>query len=370
MRILWLTWKDKEHSTAGGAELVNEEIAKRLVKKGHEIIFLVRGEKNLRQRTRRHGFEVVRVCPSRLFPLASAVHYWRYLRGWADLIIEEINTIPYLSKFYARQPVVLFFHQLSGRVLSYQQPFPLARLGQLAEKIYLRWINDLAVITVSKSTRDDLVRHGFAFSQINLIPQGIKLRPLDTLPPLDEVKAPEPTLLFLGTLRPMKRPEAAIRAFEIARSSLTNLKLQIAGAPGPRRYHQKLLQRMRDSVYSDEITYWGRVSEQQKVELLRRAHLLLVTSVKEGWGLVVSEANSQGTPAVAYNVDGLRDSVRDQQTGLLTPESPRALARAIIRLLEERELYQTLRRNAWKWSRQLSFERTALEFERIITRYV
>ncbi|RKY81760.1 glycosyltransferase family 1 protein, partial [candidate division KSB1 bacterium] len=47
MNLLWLTWKDRKHPLAGGAELVNEKLAKRLVQDGHRVIFLVGGYKKV-----------------------------------------------------------------------------------------------------------------------------------------------------------------------------------------------------------------------------------------------------------------------------------------------------------------------------------
>jgi glycosyltransferase involved in cell wall biosynthesis len=99
---------------------------------------------------------------------------------------------------------------------------------------------------------------------------------------------------------------------------------------------------------------------------MQKAALITATSIKEGWGLIVTEAASQGTPAVVYDVDGLRDSVQDGVTGLATAQDPRALARAVVYLLEDSDLYSRMRESAWKWSYQITFNNAYKDFKKIL----
>jgi glycosyltransferase involved in cell wall biosynthesis len=86
--------------------------------------------------------------------------------------------------------------------------------------------------------------------------------------------------------------------------------------------------------------------------------------VKEGWGLIVTEAASQGTPAVVYDVDGLRDSVRNGETGLVTrTNTPAELAANINVLLSQPNLYAHTRASGWEWSNIVTFDRSYLEFK-------
>jgi glycosyltransferase involved in cell wall biosynthesis len=115
------------------------------------------------------------------------------------------------------------------------------------------------------------------------------------------------------------------------------------------------------------VTFFGRVSSQVKYQLLSKAHAVLVPSTREGWGLVVTEANSMGTPAVAYDVPGLRDSIQDGNTGILVKnKSPADLAQSVMSLLEDKDLLSTLSGNALNLSRQFSWENTADVFEKTI----
>ena len=102
---------------------------------------------------------------------------------------------------------------------------------------------------------------------------------------------------------------------------------------------------------------------------MQKCHCLLVTSIKEGWGLVVTEASSQGTPSIVYNVDGLRDSVKNNKTGLICEvNSPENLAENIFKLYKNKSLYNKLQNNGLNWSKKLTYNNSAKTFLNIINR--
>jgi glycosyltransferase involved in cell wall biosynthesis len=161
----------------------------------------------------------------------------------------------------------------------------------------------------------------------------------------------------------MKRTLDIVQAFEIAKKLKPELELVIAGSRAS-NYGAKVAAYIARSRVRDSIHIEGRVSEVRKIELLQKSHILAVTSVKEGWGLVVTEANSQGTPAVVYDVDGLRDSVRHNDTGIIVENNtPTAMARAIVALLDDTAAYERLRQAAWEWSRQITFDKSYEDFK-------
>lgn len=360
MRILWFTWKDREHPLAGGAEVVNEELAKRLVRDGHEVKFVVGGFAGCASETTRDGFSIVRVGGRMSVYWKAYRYYKQHLQGWADRIIDEVNTIPFFASLYAKEPVTVFAHQLAREIWFYEMAFPLSLIGYLAEPIYLRLLRRSPAITVSESTKQDLVRYGFKESSIQIISEGIECAPVERL---DQVqKDPQPTILALGNIRSMKRTLEVVRAFEVAKRQMSSLKLLVAGG-AESAYGSKVLAAIRTSPYAKDIEYVGKVSQEEKLRLYQRAHLLGVASVREGWGLVVTEANSQGTPAVVYDVPGLRDSVKNGATGVVSPQNtPAAMAKEMVKLLQDQARYKTLQRNAWEWSRGMTFERSYQDF--------
>jgi len=366
MKILWLTWKDKKNPQAGGAEIVNEELAKRLSDDGHEVIFLVAGFKNGLHEESISGYKIVRLGNQWTVYWKAYRYYKKNLKGWADLAIDEVNTIPFFAKFYCKEKNLLFFHQLCRQIWFYQIFFPLNLIGYLLEPIYLWLLRNQEVITVSESTKNDLQKYGFKNNQIKIISEGIEIKPVESFEQIQ--KYDQPTILSFGSVRAMKRTDHIIKAFEKAKNKINNLELIIAGDTNS-KYGQKTLKMVSKSPYKDSIKKVGTVNSQEKIKLMQRSYIICVTSVKEGWGLIVTEANSQGTPAIVYNVDGLRDSVKNNQTGIICRiNSPEYLGNSIIDLIKNQQTYEQLRINAWKWSKQINFEKSYRDFFSLINK--
>jgi glycosyltransferase involved in cell wall biosynthesis len=128
-------------------------------------------------------------------------------------------------------------------------------------------------------------------------------------------------VVFLSRLVAMKRPEDAIEAFRLLTRQLPSAQLWMIG-DGP------LIERLRAAA-SAGIVFLGRVGRAELLDRLARAHVLVATSVREGWGLNVSEAAACGTPSIGYSVPGLVDSVQ-ASGGALVDQSPQALGRALV----------------------------------------
>lgn len=351
MRIVWCSWKDREHPQSGGAELVTDNILKRLVGDGHEVILLTAAYEDTK---RFDEYPVVRIGNRFTVYFRVWRYYRKHLRGKADLMIDEMNTIPFFAKWYAGVPTILMVHQLARIIWFHQLPWFIGWIGYLLEPVYLFLLRNQHVITVSNSTKKDLMRHGFKARNIRIISEGIHLDRAHDLNGIKKYR--QPTMLSLGAMRAMKRTLDQVKAFEIAKSFRPDLRLKIAGDSND-PYGQKVLEAIKASRYAKDIEYLGRVSSSKKLELMQRAHFITVTSLKEGWGLIVSEAASQGTPAIVYDVDGLRDSVNRGRTGVVTAQNtPASLAGAIAVLLDNPARYHELRRDAWKATKDLTFD--------------
>lgn len=354
MKILWMTWKDLDHPQAGGAESINEEIARRLTRDGHEVVLLTASFPGAENITIKNGYKIIRMGNRYTVYWCAYRYYTKNLIGWADLVIDEMNTIPFLCKFYVREKNILLAYQLCREIWFYQMRLPFSLIGYLLEPIYLWLLRDRCVITESESAKQDMARFGFAANKISVIPVGIATQPLNNL--ADVKKFPQPTLLSLGSVRAMKRTLDQIEAFEIAKKQIPDLRLKIAGSTSS-AYGKQLLRQIATSKNAKDIEYLGCVDDLQKAELMQRAHFILVTSVKEGWGLIVTEANSQGTPAIVYDVDGLRDSVRKNITGFVChTNTPESMAVEIITAFTDKQNYAEMQEKAWQWSCELTLE--------------
>lgn len=364
MNILWFTWKDTENPLAGGAEVVSSQLAKRLVEDGHTVRFITGGFAGAKTEIIKDGYQINRVGNRYTVYYKASQYYKQNLQDWADIVIDEVNTIPFFSPFYVKEKKILFFHQLCREIWFYQMVFPLSLIGYLIEPIYLWLLRNNRVITISNSTKLDLLKYGFKKDNIHIISEGIELEPISDLNSI--TKFDKPTILSLGSIRAMKRTKDILQAYNLAKKSIPNLELVIAGDSND-PYGQEFLQEIQKSEYKKDIQYLGKVSKQKKIELMQQSHIILVTSVKEGWGLIVTEANSQGTPAIVYDVDGLRDSVIHNQTGLVcTTNTPDDIAQNIAKLFSDQKLYAKLRQEGHKFSRTITFEQSYKDFIKII----
>ncbi len=279
-------------------------------------------------------------------------HYRNKLSPTFDVIIDEVNTIPFFTPLWSDIPAVMFIHQLAREVWWYESRFPISALGFMAEPYYLRLYRKTPVVTVSASTEHDLRKLGFT-GQITVIPEGV-----EAIQPEDLFRPAEANFLYVGRIAPSKRIEHLIMALAAFRDARGTGTLWLVGA-GSERYRSKLITLSRRMNVEDNVVFRGRVGSAEKHRLMARAQALLLTSVREGWGLVVSEANACGTPALVYDVPGLRDSVRNEVTGLVVPPTPSALSNAMTRLIVDASLRMRLSVAAQKWSATLSFDLAA-----------
>lgn len=363
MRVVWLSWKDRCHPLAGGAEKISGELMRRLAADGHDVVLITSGYTGATAEDSIDGYRVIRVGGRYTVYWEAYKLFRAKFSDWPDIVIDECNTMPFFAMLYANShsKVYLLAHQLCRSIWFYQLPMPFSLLGYCVEPLYLRLLRKTPVLTVSLSTAQDMIRFGFVRENIAVFREGLDIDRLD--PSEKHKKFERPTLLSLGSVRPMKRTIDIFLAFEIAKQTWPELQLIIAGSTTG-AYGAKLLKAVESSTYRDSIQVVGPVSDAEKIELMRRSHVIAVTSVKEGWGLIVTEAASQGTPAVAYDVDGLRDSVVDGVTGRLVKNgSPTAIAAGLLQLLANDADYQNFRRSALEHSRQYTTDNMYADFK-------
>lgn len=369
MNILWLTWKDIKHPEAGGAELVCYELCKRLVADGHTVTLLTADYPGAKNRLPVDGVRVIRAGGNRYTQGAKALaHYVRKLRNKYDIVIEEVNGgAPYFSVFFGRKSKrFMFYHQLGRVNWFYEIKAPFSYIGYHVMVPIATRLASLArtpVITISESTRRELAKFGFSPKRTHIISEGLHIDPIDSLGKVR--KFDRPTILSHGSMRAMKRTIDQIKAFEIAKKEIPELQMKISGSSSG-EYGKKVMDYIAKSPYKNDIEYLGRTTDEQKADLMQRAHAILVTSIEEGWGLIVTEANSQGAPAVVYDVHGLRDSVKNGETGVVTPENPAGLAGGIVTLLRDEKMYDQMRKNAWEWSKTITFDQSYKDLKTVL----
>ncbi len=353
MRILWLNWKDIKHPEAGGAEVYTHEIAERLVKKGHEVTLFTSSFNGAEEKTEINGVQIIR--KGKIVGLFNTVYsnakrfYKEHERDF-DIIIDEINTRPFLTPKYARIPVVALIHQLAVEFWDYKTPFPVNVVGRrILEPYWLKSYRNIPTVTVSESTKKDLKQLGFKY--VEIVYNGLDRKVLKSVPEKYETF----TAVFVGRMTPTKKPEDAIKASVIANKG----RLVMIG-------RGKLLETLKKQYSAHNVEFKGFIPKEERDNIMMRSHVILVPGIREGWGRVVIEANALGTPAIGYNVPGLRDSIRNGYNGLLCEPNPRAMAESIELLYEDEELRYKLSENALDWARRFNWDESAERFEKIL----
>jgi glycosyltransferase involved in cell wall biosynthesis len=362
LRVLILNWRDLRHPKAGGAEVLTHEHARRLVARGHEVTLISGAAVGMPSDEVIDGVRVVRRGGA-VTTRWHAVRWYREQRRGGrrfDVVVEEINTLPYFAGRFASAPAVLWMHQLAREVWWYEAPKLLAPIGYLLENVYLRLSRNCPALVLSDSTRRDLLALGFAPDRVVVVPPGIGSEP----PPAAVTTEPG-LLVYVGRLTPSKRVPDLIRMLALVRERGVDARLVVVGR-GSAAERRRVLQLARSLEVADRFELTGYLAPDAKRALLARASLLVMASAREGWGLVVTEANALGTPAVVYDRPGLRDSTANERTGLLTQPTPAALADAVVRALTEPGLYERLSSGALAWSRQFTWARASAAFEQAL----
>ena len=355
MKILAVNWRDIKDPLGGGAEQHLHNILAGAAAAGHQVELIAASYPGA---SRSETIDGVRIRRRGDWRLANFILPWvvrRRLREetW-DLLIEDINKIPFYTPLYSRKvPVLTVVPHLFGRTV-YRETNPLAATYVWAGEWPLRWVYRRAWFEViSRSTADDLAARGIARERITVIHCGLdhdRFRLVEPPP-----RADDPLIVCWSRLRRYKSNDVAIRAFALIRKQMPAARLLIMGSGPDEARLRRLVGRL---DLAEAVFFTGHLPWRQLVETLHRAHLCLNPSPKEGWGLTVIEANQCGVPVIASDRPGLRDSVRHEQTGLLVPYGePQAMAKAALRLLYDRDLWACYSDAARAWAATFSWPR-------------
>jgi glycosyltransferase involved in cell wall biosynthesis len=355
MKIHLVNWQDRENPQAGGAEIHLHEIFGRLAGAGHEVTLLCGGWPGCPPRARLDGIDVHRVGTRHTFPLHARA-YWRRVLAPArpDVLVEDINKVPlFTTRWGARRVVALVPHLFGGTVFQ-EAPLPLAAAVWLAERPLPVAYRTAAFHAISVSTADDLVERGIDRQHIRVVYPGIDATHYTPAP---DMRASTPLFAYLGRLKRYKGVDLVIRAFANVRHPDARLEIVGTGDFRPE------LERLVDSLaLRERVTFLGFVGEEEKVALLRRAWSLAFASPKEGWGITNLEAAACGTPVVASDSPGLRESVRHEETGYLVPHGDTAeMGARLGQLADAPELVARLGATGRRFAETFTWERAATE---------
>ncbi|MCL5096302.1 MAG: glycosyltransferase family 4 protein [Candidatus Omnitrophica bacterium] len=339
MRFLMLNWRDPCNPLAGGAERVTLGYLTYLAAKGHEVFWFAPLFPGAASEEIIEGVRVVRAGGIGSSILEAQRWFRRQPRF--DLVIDQHHGIPWFAPWWCRTNCVAYIHEVLGPIWDAFYRWPYNALGRWQER-RTHWLyRKVPFWTASTSTKASLEASGVR--SVTLIPYGVHTV---ALPDLEAKPLRQPlSLVVVSRLAPNKRVDHAMRTLKLLVDKGINANLTIVGQG---IIEQQLHQLASELSLEGRVKFTGALSEPGKDAALRRAHLLLHTSMREGWGLNVIEANAMGTPAVVYPVAGLIESTLHEETGLVSVrESPDSLAECVLTLVNRPNQYQVLRRNAW-----------------------
>lgn len=357
MNILVVNWQDIKNPLSGGAEVHLHEVFSRIARMGHKVMLLCSSYPGAPREETINGIQVIRRGGRYLFNFRFLYEYVLHLRRLSfDIVVEDMNKIPFFVPLYARKPVYGITHHLFGKSIYLETNVLFASYVYWMERVAV-WLykrRRIPFIVGSPSTKRELLQAGFREEDVTLINYGVDH---ETYNLRNAVKSPTPLVGYFGRLKKYKCVDHLLQALPIVLEKVPHLELVIIGE-GDDRERLEHLTRALDLQH--RVQFAGFVSEERKIELLQRMWCKVTTSSKEGWGLTVIEANACGTPVLASNVEGLRDAVRDEETGLLYEfGNIEDLAAKLIRMLTDEALRTRLGANAVIWSKQFNWQKAA-----------
>lgn len=361
-RLLILNWRDTWHPEGGGSEIYVREVARRLRSPSVDVTIFSASYPGAPRSEQREGIRYIRRGGHLTVYLWAALYLWCGRRGpfgRVDRVLEVHNGMPFLARLFTRAPVVVLVHHVHREQWSILGPV-LARIGWFFEsRVAVRVNRGLPYVAVSEVTRSELVALGVSAQDITIAWNGVQEVPEHHAGP----RSVDPEIVVVARLVPHKRVEHAMDAVAALRARHPGLHLTVMGTGW---WEEQLLDYRDQHGLQDAVTFLGRVPERTKFEVLSRAWVHLLPSVKEGWGLSIVEAAQVGVPSLAYrDAGGVSESILDGVTGLLAADLPH-LVEQVDRLLSEPERRRDLGEKARIRSEQFSWDATAATIASVV----
>ncbi|MCZ2860377.1 glycosyltransferase family 4 protein [Blastococcus sp. VKM Ac-2987] len=354
--VLFLSWRDASHPEGGGSERYVHRMAEGMAARGLRVVLFCAAHDRAPADEVLRGVRIVR-RGGRLGVYPRAMLH--VLRSRPRVVVDVQNGLPFFSRLVTRGAVVVLVHHV------HREQWPIVfgpRAGALgwwiesvlAPRLYRR----SRYVTVSGATAEELASLGVDPARTTIVPNG-----LDAPPAVDVPRSAAPRLVVLGRLVPHKQVEHALEVVARLRGRWPGLRLSVVGEGW---WEERLREEADRLGITGRVDFHGYVGEREKHELLARSWVHLCPSVKEGWGLVVSEAGGHEVPTVGYrSAGGLRESVLDGRTGILV-EDLDGLTEAVDGLLHDDAARTAMGRAAARYAASLTWPAGVATFAAVL----
>lgn len=324
MKVLILNWRDPKNYEAGGAEKLNLKILEPLLERGDKVTWYSKAQTGLPSTEIYKGIKIIRYGNTfthlLIWPLLILLRKF----GKVDIVFDCIHGIGYLTPLLmplTKRKVLIY--EMAQNIWDENFSFPVNLIGKILEKAMLVFYSSSNFWTISESTKKDLEKMGVKNNSIKIIPMGF-----DGLKNSGANKYKNPTALFVGRLTEAKGIKDAITAISMS----PKWELEVIGK-GSELFETELKNLVNKLKIGERIKFMGFVSEKIKFEEMSKCWILIVPSSREGWGMIVPEANFSGTPALVYNSPGLVDSTRFySKRNIIVNSSPDLISEQLMKI--------------------------------------
>jgi glycosyltransferase involved in cell wall biosynthesis len=333
-RVHVIAWRDLDDPGAGGSELHITELARRWVAAGAEVTLTAAAVPGLPSDTWRHGIRVRRRGGPLTVYARNALDEIVRRNGPCDGLVEVWHGVSFLAPAWTRVPTIGIAHHVHTGQFAMVLPRPLAAAARFLEaRVYPRLYRRTPLVTLSDSVKDEFVALGYDPAGLTVVSPGVA----GHFGP-GARRADHPLVISVGRLMPQKNAGALVDVLVRVRARHPGLEAVLVG-DGPER--AAIEAQVAQAGAAGWLRVAGRVGDDELVDLYRRAWVLASASLKEGWGMTVTEAGACGTPAVVTRIPGHDGAVVDGVTGLLV-SGPDDLAAGLDRLLGDEGLRRRL----------------------------
>lgn len=359
VHILFCNWRDTRNPEGGGSEVYVEKMASGLVARGHRVTIACARHAGAADDEVTDGVRFVRRGSKLDIYLTTAARLLLRRYGRVDVVVDVQNGLPFFTRLVTRRPVVVLVHHVHREQWPVVYPGFTGRVGWwiesfLAPRLYRR----SRYVTVSEASRGELTELGVDRDRITVIHNGNS-----PAPDVAVDRSATPRLCVLGRLVPHKQVEHAIDALVAVRERFPDAELDVVGSG----WWEKELRAYAGSAgVSDAVIFHGFVDDMRKHEILARAWLMVLPSLKEGWGLVVGEAGAHRTPTVAYSTaGGTTESIDQKQSGVLVDDHA-ALIESVCALIADDPWRELLGEGALAKSHSFTWASSQQQFAQVL----